>query len=77
MIDNSYADAAIPVRRDLREAHERAFDRLSRAGTWWSGPERLAIAEEVRRAPACSLCARRKEALSPLAVLFRPPETAA
>jgi len=68
VIDNSYADAPIPVRRDLREAHERAFVRLSRAGTWWTGAERLAIAAEVRRAPACSLCAKRKEALSPLAV---------
>jgi len=68
MIDSSYADAPVPVRRDLREAHARAFDRLARAGTWWSGAERLAIAQEVRRAPACDLCARRKQALSPLAV---------
>lgn len=68
MIDTSYADASVPVRRDLCEAHERAFDRLSRAGTWWTGPERLAIAAEARRAPACRLCARRKAALSPLAV---------
>jgi hypothetical protein len=68
VIDCSYADAAFPVRRDLCEAHERAFDRLARAGTWWTGPERLAIAAEVRRAPACGLCARRKGALSPLAL---------
>jgi len=68
VIDARYADASVPVRRDLCEAHERAFDRLARAGTWWTAPERLAIAAEVRRAPACRLCARRKQALSPLAV---------
>lgn len=68
MIDASYADAAVPVRQDLREAHARAFENLASAGTWWTGHERTAIAEEVRRAPACSLCARRLQALSPLAV---------
>jgi len=68
VIDTSYADASIPVRRDLREAHARAFERLARPGTWWTGEERSAIAREVRSAPACDLCTRRKQALSPLAV---------
>jgi len=68
VLDASYADAAWPVRRDLRETHARAFERLVRAGTWWSGAERRAIAHEARRAPACSLCARRKGELSPLAL---------
>lgn len=68
MIDTAYADAAIPVRKDLQQAHQRAFDRLARPGTWWDGAERIAIAHEVRRAPACSLCAKRTDALSPLAV---------
>jgi hypothetical protein len=68
VLDCGYADAPIPVRRDLQQAHARAFERLARAGTWWTGAERRAIADEVRRAPACGLCARRKRALSPLAL---------
>ncbi len=68
MLDTSYSDAAIPVRKDLQQAHHRAFVRLAEAGTWWNGLERTAIAREVRSAPACTLCAKRKEALSPLAV---------
>jgi len=68
VIDSSYADAAFPIRKDLQQAHQRAFDRLARPGTWWEGAERIAIAREVRAAPACALCARRKDALSPLAI---------
>ena len=64
----SYADAFVAVREDLQAAHRRAWQRLARAGAWWSGAERVAIAAEVRNAPACALCGERKEALSPLAV---------
>lgn len=68
MLDASYSDAAFAVRKDLQQAHQRAFDRLARPGTWWDGSERVAIAQEVRAAPRCALCAKRKDALSPLAV---------
>jgi hypothetical protein len=60
--------AHIHVREDLAAAHDRAWARLARAGTWWTGAERVAIAAEVRRAPACPLCARRKAALSPYTI---------
>lgn len=53
------------TRRGLAEAMERAWLRLARPGTWWTGAERLAIAAETRRADACGLCRSRKEALSP------------
>jgi len=53
------------TRRGLAEAMERAWQRLARAGTWWSGAERLAIAAETRQADRCGLCRARKEALSP------------
>jgi len=56
------------IRDDLATAKERAWDRLSSAGTWWSGSERLAIAAEVRRATHCALCRNRKEALSPYTI---------
>lgn len=57
-----------PVRIDLVEAHRKAWSRLAKAGTWWSGTERIAIAAESRRAIECRLCCERKEALSPFAV---------
>ena len=56
------------IRHDLATARERAWDRLSSPGTWWSGSERLAIADQARRAQHCALCRRRKEALSPFTI---------
>jgi hypothetical protein len=64
----SYFLAGVPVREDLPAAHRRAWDRLARAGAWWSGAERVAIAEETRRAANCALCAARLAALSPYAL---------
>jgi hypothetical protein len=63
-----YRSAPIAIREDLAAAHERAWARLGRPGTWWDGAERVAIAAEARHAPSCALCRRRKEALSPAAV---------
>jgi alkylhydroperoxidase family enzyme len=59
---------AAAIRTDLAEAHRRAWDRLARPGSWWTGAERVAIAAETRHAMGCALCARRKAALSPYAV---------
>src|SRR5262245_14456245 len=64
----SYAGATIPVRDDLVAAHDRAYARLASAGTWWSGPERIAIAEAARAAARCRLCRDRRETLSPAAL---------
>jgi len=65
MIDISYATASVPVREDLPAAHRRAWQRLSQAGNWWTGAERVAIAAEARNAWQCPLCTSRKAALSP------------
>ena len=59
------SDVVYPIRKDLSEAVERAWDRLARPGTWWTGVERVAIAEEARHAAGCAYCVRCKEALSP------------
>jgi len=64
----SYAQSSLPVRQDLVDAHRRAWLRLARAGTWWTGAERVAIAAEVRNAAHCRACRERKGALSPAAV---------
>jgi hypothetical protein len=60
----SYADAPVSVRDDLVDAHQRAWDRLSNAGTWWNGAERVAIAAEIRNAASCPLCSERRLAES-------------
>ena len=60
--------AKLPIRDGLAVELERAWSRLGAPGTWWSGAERVAIAAEVRLAPHCALCRRRKEALSPYTV---------
>ena len=56
------------IREDLATARERAWDRLCLPGTWWSGAERRAIAQEARNAAHCKLCSKRKEALSPYTI---------
>jgi hypothetical protein len=61
----SYSNAPHPIRADLAEAHRTYWEELSRAGAWWTGEERVAIAGETRRARECSLCRERKQALSP------------
>ncbi len=63
-----YSDAEVRVRADLGEAHTRYWHRLARAGSWWSGAERIAIAKETRQATQCGLCTRSRESLSPYAV---------
>jgi hypothetical protein len=60
--------STIAIRDDLTAAHDRAWARLARAGTWWTAAERVAIAAETRHAMACALCARRKGALSPYTI---------
>jgi hypothetical protein len=37
-------------------------------GTWLTGAERVAVADETRRARGCGLCSERKAALSPFSV---------
>ncbi|MCP4004542.1 MAG: hypothetical protein GY725_10135 [bacterium] len=64
----SYSDSDLPIRADLPEAYRFAWKEVSRAGCWWTGAERIAIAREVRNARDCRLCADRKEAVSPFAV---------
>lgn len=67
----SYANAPFKVRDDIVAAHQRAWGRLARAGAWLDGKTRVAIMAETRHAMtgACALCRKRKEALSPHAVV--------
>ena len=46
----SYDDALVPIRQDLLDAHQRAWQRIEAPGTWLTGAKRVAIAQEVRNA---------------------------
>ena len=60
-----YSRARWPIRADLTSAHQRAWQRLGAPGTWLTGQQRVAVAAEVRAAPACARCHRLAAALSP------------
>lgn len=64
----AYAAARVPVPESITTAHRRAWERLARPGAWWTGPERVALAAEVRNAARCPLCQERRAALTPHAV---------
>ena len=57
------------MRQELQDALSSAARALGQPGVWWTSAERLKIARETRRARSCPLCRRRKEALSPHAVV--------
>jgi len=59
------ADAPSPVREDLAEAIRTAWGRLTEPGTWWTGQDRVHIAQETRKAARCEYCAKCKESVSP------------
>jgi len=63
-----YSGAPLAIRDDLPEAHRAAWRWIASPGAWWTGPERVAIAAEARRAPGCARCREAKASLSPQAV---------
>ena len=65
-MDNfNYNDSRYPIRQDLADAYSQYWQKLARPGNWFSGAQRVAIAQEVRHALNCPFCAQRKQALSP------------
>ncbi|MBT8146219.1 MAG: hypothetical protein KJN90_05155 [Gammaproteobacteria bacterium] len=63
-----FKNCPYPIREDIQTEYGNFWERLSRPGSWWTGKERVAIAEESRAALACEHCIQRKEALSPNSV---------
>lgn len=58
-------NAPYPIRADIGEAYRAYWEKLAAPGTWWTGEQRIAIAQECRNALSCAYCAARKQALSP------------
>jgi alkylhydroperoxidase family enzyme len=63
-----FDDCPDPIRSDLVEAYQKTWKRIAGPGTWLTGAERVAIADETRRAVSCAICLERREAISPFAV---------
>lgn len=63
-----YSDHPDPIRADLVDAYRAAWTRIASPGTWLTGTERVAVADETRRARNCAICRERKNALSPNAI---------
>jgi hypothetical protein len=61
-------DAPVTLRETMAPANRRAWSALASPGTWWTGAERVAIADELRRAEHCALCRDRKQVLSAASV---------
>ena len=58
-------DSPWKIRDDLTAAYQCYWETLARPGNWWSGAERVAIAQETRNAVKCGYCTERNSALSP------------
>ena len=50
LIESSHQHSGLAVRSDLTAAHAHVWEKLAAPGTWWSGSERVAVAEVVRLA---------------------------
>jgi hypothetical protein len=61
----TYQNSPYPIRDDIKHEYAAYWKRLATPGSWWTTAERIAIAREVRNAPQCEFCRRRKAALSP------------
>ena len=76
-----YSNVSYSIRGDIPAAYQAYWAKLGAPGSWWSGEQRIAIAQESRNALTCSFCAARKSALSPYAfegeheVMHRAPES--
>ncbi|MCY3885657.1 MAG: alkylhydroperoxidase-related (seleno)protein [Gammaproteobacteria bacterium] len=60
-----YEQSQLPIREDLRTAHETVWRKIATTGSYWSGENRVAFIREARSALTCKLCASRKISISP------------
>lgn len=60
-----FDNSPYPIRDDIGVAYREYWNKLAQPGNWFTGAERVAIAQETRNAVICPYCAERKQALSP------------
>lgn len=70
----SYSQSPYTIREDMSAAYREFWARLAKPGSWWTGAERIAIAQESRNAVTCGFCAERKQALSGSVTGITPPK---
>ena len=63
-----FGETPYPIRSDLEQATQDAWEFLEKPGNWWTGAERTSLGAEGRAARDCRLCAERLDALSPYSV---------
>jgi len=56
------------MRSDITRTNREIWEHIAAPGCWWTGAERVAMADEVRRAGTCELCRARKTSLTPYSV---------
>jgi len=64
----AYEASPDSIRPDMVAAYRAAWAHLATPGRWLTGAQRVAVAEETRRARDCTLCRERKDALSPFTI---------
>lgn len=69
MMDHfQFKETALPIREDLQASFQETWVSLASPGNWFTGAQRVAIAAASRSALQCTLCAQRKDSLSPASV---------
>tara|TARA_B100000242_G_scaffold89117_1_gene60077 strand:- start:646 stop:1389 length:744 start_codon:yes stop_codon:yes gene_type:complete len=66
-----YSEFEFEIREDIPATYAAYWLSLASPGNWWTGAERVAIAQETRNALACAFCVERKQALSPYGLAGR------
>ena len=49
-----YSEFEIEIREDLPATYAAYWTQLAKPGNWWTGAQRVAIAEETRNALTCA-----------------------
>ena len=57
-----YSEFEFEIREDIPATYAAYWRSLASPGNWWTGAERVAIAQETRNALACAFCVERKQA---------------
>jgi hypothetical protein len=60
-----YTNSPYVIRSDIGIKHREYWEHLAAPGSWWTGEERINIAQESRNARSCEFCRERKQELSP------------